>query len=44
MLPETPIFVQHFISWELHFAFGFVSQTGPLHFQFSVRQLDTAAR
>ena len=42
VLAKAPILAQHFIRGDFHFAFGFVSQAGPLHFQLAVRQLDTA--
>ena len=42
VLAEAAILAQHFVSRNLHFAFGLVAQPRPLHLHLAVRQLDAA--
>ena len=42
MLAETAILAQHVIGGHPHFAFGLVTQAGPLDLHLAIRQLDAA--
>jgi len=42
VLRQAPVLAQFFIGGDLNFAFRLVSQTGPFHFYFSIRQLHPA--